>query len=269
MELKELGLVVAGCLTAAWSLPLVRIARCWRGTSLTHAWGWLLLAWLGWAVLPWGLLAGWPAWPSAYLVVLLSAVAFVAVLGARLPGLAAWNFVVTGLLVVLLLPLLEQRWSSPGWQLDEIRGLFLSVILAVALLSHLPTGQAVPTLLAGGSCSLLIGLMHFGTHLDEKAGWVLVAQAAMVAAVWLAWYRGHRPPFETAERLWLAFRDRYGAAWSLRVIEQFNHAAKHAGWKIALQWSGFLPHAEGSVVPTEPQVHERLRQLLAKFLPEA
>src|SRR5262245_58439626 len=90
-------------------LPLARAWRANRRTSLLQAVAWAVLAWLGWN----GALLGDIVWPDTganslrYLALALTGCAGVAVLGARRPGVGAWNFVVVGLLAVLLLPVAQ------------------------------------------------------------------------------------------------------------------------------------------------------------------
>src|SRR5205085_1522448 len=122
-------------LTAAYPL-----ARAWlrhRRTSLAHALAWAAFAWLAWlGVLSAVAFGGGEAVTGRYLALCLTGCAGVAVLGARRPGVAAWNFVVLGLLVVLLLPLAE---GFGRLHLSWPRLLFLAGTLAVGFLNYLPT----------------------------------------------------------------------------------------------------------------------------------
>src|SRR5918912_1565719 len=96
--------------------PLVRAWLANRRWSLLQAVHWALLAWAAWGMA----LAGTGRWapPAAaaatYLALCLTGCAGVAVLGARRPGVAAWNFVVLGLLAVLLLPVAEGVVTGSG-----------------------------------------------------------------------------------------------------------------------------------------------------------
>src|SRR6516225_7885921 len=90
--------------------PLVSGWRCLRQTSLSHAYAWTCVAWLVWAaVLALAPNAVSPVVSAGrYLGLCLIGCAGVAVLGARRPGVGAWNFVVLGLLAVLLLAWAEE-----------------------------------------------------------------------------------------------------------------------------------------------------------------
>ena len=187
--------------------------------------------------------------PPRYLALCLSACALVAVLGARQPGMAAWNFVVAGLLAILLMPLVEQPWNSPRWQLDIPRALFLGSILIVGIINYLPTRWMLPALAAGAwSVTDLWRLSQ-----QSQAGPSAVMATLFAALIWLALTR--KPPnvIDELRALWLAFRDSYGLVWSLRVQEQFNNAAQHAGLPVRLKWNGV-------VAPTDAGIDEHVRQ---------
>src|SRR5262249_4097668 len=123
--------------------------RAWRAnqrTSLLHAVHWAMLAWAAWtAALLIPLL--WPASPAVlprYLAVSLTGCAVVAVLGARRPGVGAWNFVGGGLLAVLLLPLAEVLGRLRS---DWPAQVLLVCTVLVGLLNYLPTRLAPAALL--------------------------------------------------------------------------------------------------------------------------
>ncbi len=85
--------------------PLWRAWRANRRTTLRHAIGWSAAAWTAWV----GAAGLGPDTELArYLALALTGCAGVAVLGARRPIVAAWNFVVASLLVVLLWPVVER-----------------------------------------------------------------------------------------------------------------------------------------------------------------
>jgi hypothetical protein len=198
----------------------------------------------------------------------------VAVLGARRPGVAAWDFVILGLLAVLLLFLAEGAAVGGELQLGPVRTTFLVLTLTVGIANYLPTRMAPAAFLLGLGC---------GGEL-----WELVQHAR----------GGHAPPFVRAyadlmilcvpptaaacrllartgggevDRLWRAFRDDFGMIWALRLREQFNRAAANAALPLELGWSGLRPptgtqepdaHAEGAALAL-------LRALLKRFGPQA
>src|SRR5688572_26789476 len=92
-----------GLLLVAGLYPLFRAWRGLAGTTLRHALTWAAAAWLAWCAT--GLAGG--GREGRYLALCLAACAGVAVLGARRPGVGAWNFVVAGLLAALGRPYLQ------------------------------------------------------------------------------------------------------------------------------------------------------------------
>src|SRR5580704_14943166 len=94
-----------GCLIYLTSVyPLALAWWSNRRTTLVHALSWALAAWTCWC----GLFLQEGREAGRYLALCLTGCAGIAVLGARRPIVGAWNFVLVGLLAVLLLPLGEQ-----------------------------------------------------------------------------------------------------------------------------------------------------------------
>src|SRR5262245_30445883 len=124
------GLLLLACL-----YPLFRAWRGAAGTTLRHAVAWVIAAWLV-ACATW--LAGGGR-EGRYLALSLAACAGVAVLGARRPGVGAWNLVVAGLLAALALPYLRGLGEL---KLEPAHLAFLAAVLAVGLGNYLPTRQA-------------------------------------------------------------------------------------------------------------------------------
>ncbi len=232
--------------------PLARAWKANRGTTLRAALAWASAAWPVWA---WA--AADPASPlAAYLALCLSGCAGVAVLGARRPGVGAWNFVVGGLLAVLLLPV-ASGFGTP--RLEPAHLVFLGATLAVPLLNYLPTRTGVAVPLVAPAFGLELARLA-GADVPEEAR--LAGLALLTAAPWAARLALRRPAAGEFDRLWLGFRDGYGFLWSQRVREQFNRSAASAGWSARLGWSGLQPPSAGG----EPLA--TLRALLKRFVTE-
>lgn len=198
-----------------WSMILLvgfwPILQAWwtlRRSTLGHSLIWALFAWSFWCLIP--------LWPGAllptYLALCLTACAGVAVLGARRPGVEAWNFVVAGLLLVLLRPLLEGfgelRLNGGHWAI-------LITVLVVALGNYLPTRLGVAALAMAYVCAA------------SPLGWP--SHPLLVLCVPLLGWAFSRPTTPGLAGEWAAFRDRFGFAWAARQAEQFNAAAINAG----------------------------------------
>jgi hypothetical protein len=255
--------VLAGVLLLTAAFPLVVAWLRNLRTTLRYALVWAWLAWLLWLIV----VGGGALWPACggplgrYLALCLTGCAGVAVLGARRPTAAGWNFVVVGLLAVLLLPVAE-GFGTP--RLNTVYLSFLAATLLVGLLNYLPTPLAPGVLALALACGLEIA----GLAKAEMPGWLVAVGrclAGLTPWLWLAapWWRGRA---ETEfDRLWLSFRDRYGVVWGQRTREQFNRAAANAGWPVALAWHGLQPAGEGT--PPDPAVMlDTLQALLKRFL---
>jgi hypothetical protein len=264
--------VVAWVVLVTGAYPLGQAWRANRRTTLQWTLAWALAAWAAWAG---ALLADWSG-PAAgtpalrYLALCLTACAVIGVLGARRPGVGPWNFVLLGLLAVLLLPLAEGLGSE---HLTWPRVLFLAGALAVGVLNYLPTRLGPVALLFGAGCGLELAGVLPAEDVPEAVRRVLPVGGPLLAvAPWAAYAQLRWRPRPAAEfdRLWLAFRDRFGVVWAQRLTEQFNRAAANAGWPVCLRWPG-LRLTPGTALPP-PAVQEEivaaLRALLKRFGPD-
>ncbi len=253
--------LLEGLLLLAGFYPLGVALRANRHTTLGQPLLWALLAWVAWTAVGVLRLAGVEraARLAPYLALSLTGCAGIAVLGARRPGVTAWNFVVVGLLAVLLLPVLHGMGEP---RLEPAHELFLGVALLVPLGNYLPTRLALGALLLGIGClaelAIVLGLDLPPAVLDGGIG-------VLAVSPWAAWllmrYRGELPT--EFDRLWLAYRDRFGFVWGQRIREQFNRAAHHAGWPVVLRWGG-LETTAGSA-PEPAALLATLRAVLKRF----
>lgn len=253
----------------AGSVPLARAWKANRGTTLRHALAWSWLAWLAWAGTAAADLLTSPEIADICRYVALSfiACAGVAVLGARRPGVVAWNFVVAGLLAVMLLPLAEGLVTGGPLHLAGPRLVFLAGTLAVIALNYLPTrlGPAAVCLALG--CTLQVLLLAGPDGLSEQLRRSASAVSLPLLAVpWLAWHGLSRQPpaLSVFDAVWLNFRDRFGVLWSQRMREQFNRSAANAGWPVTLHWNGLRLNPLASL--PEPERQEEMAAVLSALL---
>ncbi len=256
-------------LTGAYPLGLAWWAN--RRTSLLQAINWAVTAWLAWiitVVVTAG--QGTGGGDSArYLALCLTGCAGVAVLGARRPHVAVWNFVVLGLLAVMVLPLLEQ-WLAGVPVPGPVRIAFLVAILAVGMVNYLPTRlAAAAVLLALGCTGQILQLWAPG-----PASWFgdeFLSGLCLALSPWAAYlgWRWQPPPAHALDGLWLDFRNRYGLVWAQRVREQFNRAAVNAGWPVYLSWQGLRRLViSGPDTVQGAEILAALQALLQRFGPE-
>jgi hypothetical protein len=231
---------------------------CWanRRTSLRDATLWALLAWLTWS----GPL-GCEASPDLIFIALAATGgAGVAVLGARRPHVFAWNFVILGLVSVLVLPLVE-NWVIGAKSLDALRLAFLAATLAVGIGNYVATRFALPAIAA-----LLVVAGWFAILLDpssaEREPFFLTLRIATAVVPWMTLVTPRRPAGDDLGNAWRAFRDRLGFVWGERTREQFNRAAENAGLPLRLGW--FSVRGTGSNAEITQAV-DLFRRLVLRF----
>jgi hypothetical protein len=215
---------------------------------------------------------------SNYLAVLAVLAALVFVLNARMPGDKVWTGLTVLLVVVFLIPFLEEpgrlrrAHGLARLQLDTPWALFYGFIAVVGVTNYLPTRF--------GGAAAVLGLALVVEYLTlTRADWPLDRRARLGTAVawllafcgWLAhWCAGRRPSGRgECERLWFWFRDHWGAVWALRVLERFNREAALASWPVRLTWFGLeavepSSHVE-SALPVPDAAAIMLRGLLRRF----
>ncbi|HEY7327274.1 MAG TPA: hypothetical protein VH592_06535 [Gemmataceae bacterium] len=254
--------LLAAVALAAGIYPLAKALRANRPTTLWQPLVWALLAWSAWIGVAW-VRVSWQGGEdqlAAYGALCLTGCAGIAVLGARRPGASAWNFVVLGLLAVLLLPILNGMGEL---RLETAQVIFLLVTLLVPVLNYLPTRLGPSALLTAAGCSWEMMRLLGGTA-PADLSWLGLLFLAL--APWTAWtaLAIQRPTASEVDRLWLAYRNRFGFVWGQRMREQFNRAAHHAGWPVVLRWSGLHTTASESS-PDVAALVATLRAVLKRF----
>jgi hypothetical protein len=240
-------------------------------TTLRPALIWAFAAWAAWviALILTDLRPNNIASLFRYLGLCLTGCTAVAVLGARRPGVRAWNFVVLAQLGVLLLPIAEGLGEL---HLDPLRLIFLAATLATGVLNYLPTRLAPTVVALALGCGIELALLRQADHAAlglERAA--VVSRYLLAISPWLALVgmNAQRLPLSVFDAIWLGFRDRFGLVWGQRVREQFNRAAANAGWPVVLRWGGLRlePGIDELSETTREEVVAALRALLKRFGP--
>jgi hypothetical protein len=205
--------------------------------------------------------------PASFRYVAISLVggAGVAVLGARRPGVVAWNFVVIALFAVMLFLLVESRLGVDDRILNRLKIVSLCSTAAIGILNYLPTSLAPAAILLALSCAFEVSSLAGSNFLGHELVSANAISRLMMALVPWASYIGIRwrtSPRSEFDQRWLGFRDRFGLVWGQRLREQFNQSAKHASWPVVLRWSG-LRLVPGTVFPDPAAQHEMLNTLQA------
>lgn len=213
-----------------------------------------------------------------YLAAVTTLCPIVALLGAKRPQNRAWQWIVSSLLVLLALPSLKSLAFDGGIAPDP-HAAWRWLILIIALsgfMNYLPTRQALSAgLFFCGQAILLADYLPgaiWSNVAEYKSLGLAFLSAAVVAAYLLA---GMRTSADSPEdRLWLDFRNAFGALWALRVAERFNSVAAQNTWRIRLSWNGLQPisQQQSKPVPADvqqtlpPELHPAVRQTLRSLL---
>jgi UDP-N-acetylmuramyl pentapeptide phosphotransferase/UDP-N-acetylglucosamine-1-phosphate transferase len=263
--------------------PLYDAWRAVRGTALRPALVWAFLA-LALAViaqttaLTEPLAQGRPlAERFTYLSVLALLAALGSVLNARTPGGKAWAGLMVVLVVVFLIPWLEDqtrlRRASALAQLhlDAPWSIFYGLLVVVAVTNYLPTRFGLAAL----ALTVLFILEYLAL---SPLGWPPARRAlvwswvawTLALSVWIARWNAHRvlAPPSSCEKLWFWFRDNWGVVWALRVLERFNRAAEVSRWPVRLTWFGLTPvtGGDGAGPPPSPgETEATFRNLMKRF----
>jgi hypothetical protein len=211
-----------------------------------------------------------------YLFVLAILAALVSVLNARTPGERVWAGLMFLLVVVFMIPWLEEagRIRRPQGvvlvHLDSPWTIFYGFLVVVGVTNYLPTRFGLAAVCVGTALILeYFGLTRADWPAERRAVvWEWVAWA-FAAGIWVArWSASRASRANGFDGLWFWFRDHWGVVWALRNQERFNRTAELAGWPVRLAWYG-LASVEGPgrgrelAVPIEAE--PAFRGLLRRF----
>lgn len=250
------------------------------GTSLTPAWWWTIPAMLVWSASTIiGENAGGTLDYLAYASVVLMLAPFVAVLGARRPGVGAWNwFVVLPMIVVLQWPAVSAVAMGSireSFVLPQPMSFGVGLVMVMGLGNYFGTRFTAPVLLFGvGPAIILRSLVLPGMKRSpEIADCVIYANIAIAAAAVVFLVRS-RPAVHAAERalerrqqldsIWHDFQQLFGVVWSKRLMDRLNQFAQRENWSGTFGLDGFqLRDGETSI---DDAAVSRIRWVLRRFV---
>lgn len=266
------ALWMASIATLIWRWPMI------RRTTLVAPAVWAVLALLLMAVLsdvatP-GDSEGVESWqlPLRYFVGVTSLCPAMALFGAKRPQDRAWQFIVVTLWVVLSLPSVHW-WLVGGGEplsMHAAQSWFLLILWITTSVNYLPTRFAVSSLLVSvAQASLLFDFLPLASRVPGfTVNSLLVCTVALALTV-SGWPK-RRPAVFALDRVWIDFRDMFGAVWALRVQQRVNQSAMMYRWKLRLDWHGFTLLDATELPPhTEKALQDNLANLLRRFVSPA
>lgn len=277
----EFGQERAAAALVLLAVALAGLACCrrWvRGTTLMAPWTWAVVscavvagceAAIGWSARD--AQASWVE-PLRFAAAVSTFCPLMAVLGAKRPQDRAWQAIVLslwGLLAipsaeVLLLRAGEPLYVAPAWSW------LMAVLMLVGLLDYLPTRYWSSCLLACAAQGIMLSahlpLVPYSAGPDGP----LIGLACLAAGIWLAVARSGagRRARAPIDRVWLDFRDTFGAFWGLRVAERIRASSTRLGWNVTLTWNGVSTVGDEREIPAETSeaIWNALRSLLRRFV---
>lgn len=201
-----------------------------------------------------------------------------AVLGAKRPQNREWSFIVFSWWIVLSLPAISALLFPTGkFQIGWLWWLLLTGASVMTVLNYGPTKFWLSSLLIAAAQFLVVpGIVDFGGRPGVSAGvnsqtsLILIGLAFLAACVTArSCPRTEKAPLD---RVWLDFRDAFGAIWALRVADRINALAMAASWDIALGWRGFRSTVSPDVSDLKirpevaPVLEQSVRNLLRRFV---
>lgn len=270
---------------------LLLIAATWKaralllGLTLIYSWGWALAA-ACFVVVSCGLTVGGLSSPGGWIgagqlfaaVMLLTPA--VATLGARRPGVSAWQwFVVAPLIVVLMWPGISQLMNNRGDGPLELGVPAFAGIVVVLLMSAgtcLGTSLTIPFLLY--LFSVVVMLLPATGWAGPESRWPLAAPLLLLAAVLHATrsirHRYHAVAEaatvgDVVDQTWVLFQNLYGLAWARRVQDRVNQFAIREEWACTLTADGFRDTGGKRVGDSHlEKPRDALRWVLGRFASE-
>ncbi|TWT31918.1 hypothetical protein [Blastopirellula retiformator] len=289
--LQTLGEIQPGVMTGltallagvVGTLLLASRRRALDGTTLVAPWWWVMIAWLAvTGVETWIGLAVSAGYPVPYRDALRFTAGMtlfcplLAQLGAKRPQNVAWQWVVVALWAVLMMPIGELLALGRGGELVQLGGArswLLFVLIVAGLLNNGPTRFCMTAILLAMAQTLLLAKHLPGIGVGFAAGGACLAILLLLTGIFLAVldWPPKSPTTRPEDRVWLDFRDSFGAFWALRVAERINASASRYQWGLWLTWNGF---SQVEFVGVAGEVNEEvnsalrvsLRSLLRRFV---
>jgi hypothetical protein len=200
----------------------------------------------------------------------------IAVLGAKRPQNLAWQLIVLSLAIVLSLPVLRPLVLEDGRgpSVHSAQSWFLLILLVVASTNYLPTAYWSTSLMVSiGQIVLLYEFLPL-SRLWPLANWLqanafavsLALFTSAICMVALGWPR-RKSAAHSLNRLWLDFRDAFGAVWGLRVQQRVNQSASMYAWNVRLDWHGFSPRDASAISPQmQKAIEDNMKSVLRRFV---
>jgi hypothetical protein len=273
--------IIALCsvVLAGWAIAALFWGRtALRGVTMMAPWAWSVASLASLSVVQ--LLdvlnlvrTSWLA-PLAFAAAMTTFCPAMAVLGAKRPQNGPWRFVVLTMLALLWMPVVDALLLRPGegLHLAPPWRWFLLVMMLLGATNYLPTRfwPSALLVLTAQFClirdQLPLPAIPVAAPLAYAVGLALAACATLLVCIGWPASRAARGPFD---RLWIDFRDTFGAVWGLRVQERMRALAEKNGWRTTFNWQeiGVADEEASASVEEVEATKQAYRSILWRFVP--
>ncbi len=266
---------VAVVLLLAGIAGLMWRRRRLAGTTLWAVWNWSLVSLLsiGLAELTVAALGADPpqAWitPLRFVAAASSFCPVMALLGAKRPQDRGWQFIVVALWGIVSLPAAHWLLFGGVREIHPAQVGLLAILIGVGAVNRLATRYWLAgAIYALGQIALVAPYFEsLRPGLADERGPLAGLSLLVVSWLLLAVQGDRSRAARGLDRVWLDFRDAFGAVWGLRVMERMNASAAMYAWPVTLTWQGFVAKDPDSGAVEAPQiVEDSLRTLLRRFV---
>ena len=264
-----------------------------QGTTLLEPWAWSLVSLasvlavevIEESVSPRGSSSLYWQPPIRYVAYLSTFCPLAALLGAKRPQNREWKYIVFAMWIVLATPAAStMMFPQAEFAASGIWTLLLLVLFCLNLANYLPTKFWLASILFAAAqfvllhehvailnSTALVKVLFANVSTSGQLACAICLTLAAVAAAFAFHRLFSRSAATTGvDRVWLDFRNSYGAVWALHIAERFNTASRAANWNIILQWNGLQhpPNRDGPPHDEEvaAAIEQSLRNLLRRFV---
>lgn len=274
-------LLLLVCCGASFFLLAVAVFKL-RGTTLVSPLAWSLAAVSSLAiaevVLFFPPMPGVTSWHSLvrYVAGTVTLLPAISLLGAKRPQALLWNYIVVSLWVVLIMPAVEVLLLKPQ-QTFEIYAFgpwMIAGLVFYTAIHYAGTSMTLAGLLiAASQCLYLAPFLPLVQREGSSVTRLIAATLVLAAVLWAFWCAKPMKAENEFSRIWRNFKNAYGTAWSLRIIQRLDELQVRHRWAVRLGWNGVEPVAF-EIDPKSPkdatvsrkELAKAFRSLMLKFL---
>jgi hypothetical protein len=197
----------------------------------------------------------------------------ISLLGAKRPQALLWNYIVASLWVVLIMPAAEVVLLKPQqtFELYAFGPWLITGLILYTAIHFAGTGMTAVSLLVAAAQTIYVAefLPALPDPLLER--WRFLASLLiMVASLWTVGANSRLHKRDEFWLLWSRFKNAYGTAWALRIIQRLDELQARHDWAVRLSWFGVQTTRDGAtseeIRADRKALARAFRNLMLRFL---